>query len=127
MHWLSDGIVSTVLSDLGSGRRPLTHQALDDLPAGKTVEHLRSVLVATDALPERDEQMVRLIRVVDELITAHPTAEGRQILHRYATWHLLRRLRRRARGQDIMARQQVAVRRMGRHRWTIASASGTSR
>ncbi len=28
------GIVSTVLSDLGSGRRPLTHEALDELPEG---------------------------------------------------------------------------------------------
>ncbi|GAA0395294.1 hypothetical protein [Streptomyces luteireticuli] len=29
------------------------------------------------------------------------TAEGRKILHRYATWHLLRRLRRRSRGKEI--------------------------
>ena len=51
MRWLSKGIVSTVLSDLGSGRRPLTHEALDELPEGKVVEHIRSVLVATDVLP----------------------------------------------------------------------------
>ncbi|WP_406471047.1 hypothetical protein OH738_36200 [Streptomyces hirsutus] len=109
MRWLSKGIVSTVLSDLGSGRRPLTHEALDELPEGKVVEHLRSVLVATAVLPQRDEQMVRLERHVKNLVTCHATAEGRKILHRYATWHLLRRLRRRSRGKDITHYQlQVA-------------------
>ncbi|MFF1345956.1 hypothetical protein ACFVZJ_08140 [Streptomyces sp. NPDC058322] len=81
LRWLSGGIVSTVLSDLGSGRRPLTHEALDELPEGKVVEHIRSVLVATGALPQRDEQMIRLERHVKDLVTSHATAEGRKILH----------------------------------------------
>ncbi|MFC8829646.1 site-specific integrase [Streptomyces sp. NPDC057137] len=110
MRWLSGGIVSTVLSDLGSGRRPLTHEAPDGLPAGKVVEHIRSVLVATGTLPQRDEQMVRLERHVNDLVTSHSTAEGRKILHRYATWHLLRRLRRRSRGNDITHTQLTVVR-----------------
>ncbi|MFI1367363.1 hypothetical protein [Streptomyces griseochromogenes] len=101
MRRLSGGIVSTVLSDLGSGRRPLTHEALDQLPAGKVVEHIRGVLVATGTLPQRFEQMVRPERHLNDLVTSHATAEGRKILHRYATWHLLRRLRRRSRGNDI--------------------------
>ncbi|MCX4640392.1 site-specific integrase [Streptomyces platensis] len=109
LRWLSGGIVSTVLSDLGSGRRPLTHEALDELPEGKVVEHIRSVLVATDALPKRDEQMVRLERHVKDIVTSHATAEGRKFLHRYATWHLLRRLRRRSRGKETTHYQlQVA-------------------
>ncbi|MEV8598771.1 site-specific integrase [Streptomyces griseoviridis] len=109
MRWLSGGIVSTVLSDLGSGRRPLTHEALDELPEGKVVEHIRSVLVATGTLPRRDEQMARLERHVKDLVTSHTTAEGRRILHRYATWHLLRRLRRRSRGKETTHNQlQVA-------------------
>ncbi|MEE1804995.1 site-specific integrase, partial [Streptomyces sp. BE133] len=110
LHWLSDGIVSTVLGDLGTARRPLTHQALDDLPAGKTIEHLRSLLVATGVLPQRDEQMARLERAVSDLVTSHVSPDGRQILHRYATWHLLRRLRRRARDQDVTHAQLVVVR-----------------
>ncbi|WP_335933544.1 hypothetical protein [Streptomyces sp. PTD5-9] len=107
MRWLSKGIVSTVLSDLGSGRRPLTHKALDELPEGKVVEHIRSVLVATGVLPQRDEQMVRLERHVKDLVSSHATAEGRKILHRYATWHLLRR---RSRGKDITHYQLTVAR-----------------
>ncbi|MGW7574375.1 site-specific integrase [Streptomyces sp. NPDC054765] len=110
MRWLSKGIVSTVLSDLGSGRRPLTHEALDELPEGKVVEHIRSVLVATEVLPRRDEQMVRLERDVKDLVASHATAEGRKILHRYATWHLLRRLRRRSRGKEITHYQLTGTR-----------------
>ncbi|GAA2240262.1 hypothetical protein GCM10010430_22130 [Kitasatospora cystarginea] len=85
MSWLSKDIVSAVLSDLASGRRPLTHEALDDLPDSKVVEHIRSVLVAAGALPPRDEQMVRLERHVKDLVASHATPEGRQILHRYTT------------------------------------------
>lgn len=110
MRWLSKGIVATVLSDLGSGRRPLTHEALDELPEGKVVEHIRSVLVATEVLPRRDEQMVRLERHVKNLVASHATAEGRKILHRYATWHLLRRLRRRTRGKEVTHYQLATAR-----------------
>jgi hypothetical protein len=110
MRWLSKGIVSTVLSDLSSGRRPLTHEALDELPEGKVVKHIRSVLVATGVLPRRDEQMVRLERHVKDLVASHTTAEGRKILHRHATWHLLRRLRRRSRGKEITHYQLTGTR-----------------
>lgn len=110
MSWLSKAIVSTVLSDLGSGRRPLTHEALDELPEGKVIEHIRSVLVATEVLPKRDEQMVRLERHVKDLVTSHATVEGRKILHRYATWHLLRRLRRRSRGKETTHYQLATAR-----------------
>ncbi|HEY8986063.1 MAG TPA: hypothetical protein VIU15_41620 [Streptomyces sp.] len=126
MNWLSKGIVSTVLSDLGSGRRPLTHKALDELPEGKVIEHIRSVLVATEVLPKRDEQMVRLERHVKDLVTSHGTVEGRKILHRYATWHLLRRLRRRSRGKEI-AHYQLATARQHLRRPSISWTGSTMR
>ncbi|WP_331726037.1 hypothetical protein [Streptomyces sp. NBC_01012] len=52
--------------------------------------------------------MVRLERQVKDHVSSHATAEGREILHRYATWHLLRRLRRRSRGKEI-TRYQLAT------------------
>jgi len=56
--WLDRSTAPTILRNL-AGKR-LTHDTLDDLPAGKTVEHLRSVLVAIGTLPARDEQMTRV-------------------------------------------------------------------
>ena len=52
--------------------KELTHRALDELAAGKTVEHLRSVLVAIGTLPERDEQMSRLERWTAWVIAETP-------------------------------------------------------
>jgi hypothetical protein len=52
--------VRDLLADLGSDGRRLTHEIFDELPAGKTLAHLRSVLVAVGALPDRDECLARL-------------------------------------------------------------------
>ncbi|MET8783498.1 hypothetical protein [Streptomyces sp. NPDC004589] len=110
MSWLSKGIVSAVLSDLACCKRPPAHEALDELPDIKVVKHISSVLVAASDLPNRDDQMVRLERHVKDLVASHASPGGRQILHRYATWHLIRRLRRRSRGNDITHTQLNIVR-----------------
>ncbi|MGW3971010.1 hypothetical protein ACWEFD_17130 [Streptomyces ardesiacus] len=75
------GVVSTILLDRASGRRPLTHEALAELPEGKVVEHIHSVLVATEVIPQWGEHMGRLERLVKDLVTSHVTVEGRKILH----------------------------------------------
>jgi hypothetical protein len=62
LAWLSSGTSQTMLTELAAGLRPLTHAALDELPASKPLTHLRSVLVATGALPARDEHFVQLER-----------------------------------------------------------------
>ncbi|MGH3898042.1 MAG: hypothetical protein ACRDTA_07250 [Pseudonocardiaceae bacterium] len=58
LQWLTRSTAATVLSELGHRQRPLTHLALDELTPSKPIEHLRSMLVATEALPQRDEQLV---------------------------------------------------------------------
>lgn len=104
-RWLNQSGAPTILRTLDS-ETPLTHQALDELAgettlAGdKTTEHLRVVLVATGTLPTRDEQIARLERWITRLITEQPDPAERQLLHRYAIWHQLRRLRGRLRGTD---------------------------
>jgi len=92
--WLDKGGTPTILRCLGTDAE-LTHEALDALGETKPVEHLRAVLVAIGTLPTRDEQMVRLERFVARTIAGRSDPEEQQLLHRYATWHLLRRLRRR--------------------------------
>jgi len=110
LSWLNKNKASTVLAELGAGDRALTHAALDELPVSKPVEHLRAILVATNTLPPRDEHLVRLERWITVTITGHPQ---QQILHRYAVWHLLRRLRARnnnrpaTHGQATVVQQHV--------------------
>ena len=92
-RWLDQSAAPTILRALNSDT--LCHETLDKLPPSKPLEHLRAVLVAIGTLPARDEQMVRLARWISEIISARADTDEQQLLHRYATWHLLRRLRHR--------------------------------
>jgi hypothetical protein len=111
LGWLKTSAAALVLADLGAGRLGLTHETLDGLGRTKSVEHLRSVLVATGALPARDEQMARLEAWIEATITARADPEEQYILRRYAVWHLLRRLRRRAHGAETTYGQAIAIKR----------------
>jgi hypothetical protein len=98
--WLDNGGGPAILRELEAGQRVLSHDTLDELPPGKPVEHLRSVLVAIGTLPHRDEQMLRLQRWTAALIAERADPEERSLLHRYAVWHVIRRLRTRVGDTD---------------------------
>jgi hypothetical protein len=72
-------------------RRAVAH----DCPDPTTLAHLRSVLAAAGALPSRDERLVKLERWITAAISTRDDADERRILHGYAIWHHLRRLRQR--------------------------------
>jgi hypothetical protein len=112
--WLDRGGAPGILRQLDeAGFAALSHEALDHLAAGKPVAHLRSVLVAIGVLPHRDERMIQLQRWSAELIAGRGDAEDRSVLHRYAVWHVIRRLRGRigdgnaSHGQVVAARQSI--------------------
>ena len=111
-NWLRNSDATPTLRELATGRLPLTHAALDDLPDSKVLAHLRAVLVAAGTLPARDEQLARLERWITATIAARPDPDERHLLHRYGNWYLVRRLRARSRGatsyhQAVAVRQRV--------------------
>jgi hypothetical protein len=110
LTWLRNPIVATALASLAADAREPTHAALDELPPSKPLEHLRSVLVATGALPERDEHFARLERWISLAINERCDLRDRELLRRYAVWHLLRRLRQRNRDSTITYGQLDTVR-----------------
>ncbi len=110
LRWLRRDHVATLLRDLASGHSQVSHAELDALPQGPALAHFRSVLVATGTLPARDEHMARLERLIDGILTTRGDPGQRQLLHRYATWHLLRRLRHRASGSEITYEQDTVAR-----------------
>lgn len=74
--WLDLPPVRTLLTGLSRDDCPLTHEILDEFPAGKTLAHLRSVLVAAGALPGRDERLVQLERCLPAgTAAAEPVSE----------------------------------------------------
>jgi hypothetical protein len=109
--WLDRGGGPAILRQLQAGALALSHEALDDLPAGKPVEHLRSLLVAIGALPHRDERMIQLQCWTADLIAGRADPDERSLLHRYAIWHVIRRLRGRIGDADTTYGQATAAKR----------------
>jgi len=114
LHWIAQPTVRSVLAELATGQRPLTHDLLDEVADTQPLRHLRSVLVATGALPARDEQLARIQRWVTQTINEQPIPEDRELLHRYAVWQLMRRLRQRNRDTEATYAQFDLVRRQVR-------------
>ena len=84
----------------------VTHEALDALPQGRGLAHVRSMLVAAGALPARDERLTALESWVGQVIAGQADPGHRQALRGYALWHHLRRLRGRLDGRPA-SRQQA--------------------
>ncbi len=111
LGWLRRPGVRALLTELAAGQRPLTHAALDELPASKTLTHLRSVLVSISALPGRDEHLAQLEGWIGTAVAARPDPGEKEVLHRYGVWHVLRRLRHRLRGTHATHGQAAVARR----------------
>lgn len=109
LAWLNKDTASGVLRELAAGERALTHEALDELPDTKPIRHLRAVLVATGALANRDEQLIRLEHWITTTLAACEDTDQRQLLHHYAVWHALHRLRRRNNGSHATVGQVIVV------------------
>ncbi len=111
LDWLNKPGVRDTLRAVATTRDTVSHQSLDMMPPSGTVEHLRSMLVAAGALASRDERLTTLERWIDHTIAVRETLEHQRILHGYAVWHHLRRLRGRLDGQPASHLQVKNVRR----------------
>lgn len=111
LAWLNKTVTANVLHEFGTGQRAVSHAALDELPASKQVEHLRAILVAAGTVPPRDEHLARLERWIALTVAERSDPEQRHLLHRYAVWHLLRRLRQRNATTYATHAQAVTVQR----------------
>jgi hypothetical protein len=99
--WLSRSPGRQILRRLACGELALSHAALDGLPQTSSLTHLRALLVAARALPERDAHLARLELAMPEIAATLEDPDDRRLLRAYATWRVLHRLRRRHEGQRI--------------------------
>jgi hypothetical protein len=95
LNWLRGGAGAAILADLASGALPISHEALDAHPQRRATDYLRHVLVANAVLPARNEDLTRLDQWVTALLVDLHGGD-RRLVQAYATWRVLRRLRRRA-------------------------------
>jgi hypothetical protein len=102
--WLSSPAVRRTLQAVAA-RRAVTHEELDALPPGQTLDHVRSMLVASGALPARDERLTALEHWITGAVAGRADPGHRRVLHGYAVWHHLRRLRGRLDGRPASPQQ----------------------
>src|SRR4051794_7048741 len=88
---------------LATGELALTHAALDELEQTPSLTHLRALLVAVGALPERDAHLAHAEHAVARLLDQVGDDEQRRLLRAYATWRVLHRIRRRGRHHPASA------------------------
>lgn len=106
LDWLNNPGVRDTLRAVALVRPTLTHEALDAMPTSGTLTHIRSMLAAAGALPPRDERLAALEPWIRKTIGERTTIQDQRVLHAYAVWHHLRRLRRRL-GDQIASHQQA--------------------
>ena len=90
--WKRSPAVQNLLTGIGGGSIPISHDGLDAQSASKAVEHLRAILVATDALPFRDPYLARFQIWLDNKLAPLPEEVATPV-RQFGTWHHLRRIR----------------------------------
>jgi len=96
LNWLRQGAGAAVLAELCKGTMELSHEALDAHPQPRAVGHVRHMLVANGALVARDERLAALEAANAATVAAIARPEDRKVVAAFATWRVLRRLRRQA-------------------------------
>ncbi|WP_157762790.1 hypothetical protein [Nocardia yamanashiensis] len=100
--WLAFPHVAERLSALRDRQMDLTHAALDHLPAGRDVEHLRNLLVASGALPDDPFRPINAwVRQLPDTLAGLGPVDSRTV-RSWLRWQVLPRLRRRAEAGHYM-------------------------
>lgn len=115
ISWLRNPEARQLITDVTHGNIEITHEALDELPQTKSLDHIRALLVGRGHLPLRDEALARFTAWIPRKVNAVTGTESRDALRRYATWHHLRRVResastsRGAASASHYAKQEITV------------------
>ncbi|CDO10463.1 hypothetical protein C1S82_01545 [Mycolicibacterium cosmeticum] len=91
--WLNGSTAADLLRDLASTGEPVTHAALDAQAPGRHVNYIREILVRTEILPPRNDELGRLGPWLERHLADQPHHHAR-VVRNYAEWCLLHRIRR---------------------------------
>ena len=89
--WIRQRHVTSFLQNLTVVPRT-THEVLDELPASRTRDYVRGLLVEHGALPQRDEIKIRYQHWAATALDRLTDPQMRPIVERYIRWHHLRRM-----------------------------------
>ena len=96
LNWLRRGAGAPILAELARGTMAMSHEALDACPRPSAANHIRQMLTAHGVLAPRDERLVALEHRNAATVAAIDRPEDRATVAAFATWRVLRGVRRRA-------------------------------
>jgi hypothetical protein len=96
LNWLRKGSGAALLAAMAAGTVTVSHETLDAHPRPQVAGYLRAVLVANMVLPARDEALLATEHFLADTLAGIPSPADRRLVHAYATWRVLNRLRRSA-------------------------------
>jgi hypothetical protein len=111
MTWIRQPHVNAFLTDLAVAP-DISHASLDRLPASRTRDYVRGLLVEHGALPRRDERLARYTAWAEDALTRLSDGEDRDVIRRYVRWHHLRRMNQMhdvTQGTFLRSKQTVTV------------------
>ncbi|MEX2253468.1 MAG: hypothetical protein WD649_04895 [Thermoleophilaceae bacterium] len=107
LNWLRKGAGAPILTDLARGSLALSHEALDTHRQPRAANHVRQMLVTHGVLAPRDEQLHALEQLNAATVAAVARPDDRKAVAAFATWRVLRRVRRRA-GNNTTQRTAIS-------------------
>ena len=93
LTWVGKPHVQKILCALARGEVPLTHEGLSTLSPWRSDAHVRDLLMHTSVLSHRDRHLLLFERRLPEWLDSIKNLEHRQLLNRFATWHILCKIR----------------------------------
>ena len=108
--WISKPHVPPILAALARGQVPLTHDGLSTLSPWRSVINVRDLLMACGILPEADRFLLLFEQWLTTWLAGITDDAHRRLLHRFATWQTLRRLRAAAGNGPVGAARNQAAR-----------------
>lgn len=95
-RWLNEPHIRGLLTDLATGRLPLTHQALAARPRWRNAIYLRDLLVSCGALPPIDRQLADYEGWVHRRLATLQGDPHERLLRQFSLWHQLPKMRAKA-------------------------------
>jgi hypothetical protein len=116
IQWIRRPHVHQMLRTLADPATPITHQTLDTLSPWRSVAYLRDLLMLHHVLPPADRHLMLFERWLRDTLAKITDPDHQQLVTRFATWHILHRLRR------FTERKPVTEQQTGRARIDIRQA-----
>lgn len=110
VSWIARPHVHRMLRALADPNTPVTHETLNGMSPWRSTAYLRDLLMLHGVLPPADRHLMLFERWLRDTLNGIDHREHRQLVNRYAVWHVQRRLRQFAERGPVTEKQTQQAR-----------------